>query len=125
MIGGEEGGGDTWQYLALFVYYLYIAFVSSCAWHTAATSGSGSRENEEGRQYFDGKPSLHFTLHYAISVVLGVLIAMNFGLGIDVLVWLGACILCTAAKTMTVMHMLKHNHQPPSFTLSAWCCSWF
>ena len=35
MIGGEEGGGDTWQYLALFVYYLYIAFVSSCAWHTA------------------------------------------------------------------------------------------
>ena len=71
MIGGEGGGtpGSTWHCLCItFILPLYSP--AHDTQHTAATSSS--RENEEGRQYFDGKPSLHFTLHYAISVVLGV-----------------------------------------------------
>ena len=71
--GRREGGtpGSTWHCLCItFILPLYPP--AHDTQHTAATSGSGSRENEEGRQYFDGKPSLYFTLHYVISVVLGV-----------------------------------------------------
>ena len=49
MIGGEEGEGDIWQYLTMFVYYLYIAFVFSCAWHNSHPPAAAGRMKVGGK----------------------------------------------------------------------------
>ena len=68
--GRREGGtpGSTWHCLCItFILPLYPP-AHDITQHTAATSGSGSRENEEGGNTLMG--NLHFTSPFTMSLVL-------------------------------------------------------
>ena len=79
---GRRGEGDTWQYLTLFVYYLYIAFVFSCAWYNSQPPAAAGRMKVGGKT-----KTLTWLCH--MPLVLCRVFRLQWILGWEFLFWSG------------------------------------